>query len=364
MFKTLLIGFACCMNSRAEGPGEYPVRALPQWGKQFKLQKGWLGGDGLYSVQLKSGKVLWFFGDSIFGEIKEGKRTKPIMVNNCVGTQDRPGGPAHFFTQEREGKKPGAFFSLKDSKSWFWPMAAFMAGDQLLVHLAEIEKTGGDGVFAFRQEGHYLARIQNPDALPTDWNVEYLHFPHSRFEKNLTLFWGSAVVQTSDFYYHLGYRETKAIIGSKELVVSRVPIAKLVDFKSWEFYSGSGWSVNPVEAKPLCSGLASEFSVLKISKEKGFLLVYTENGLGDRIVCRKAEALTGVWSKPEFLFQCPEMAKDKGVFCYSGKAHPWSLAGEKFVVTYCVNTWDFWRLFKDENVYLPHFLEVQIPKKK
>ena len=57
---------------------------------------------------------------------------------------------------------------------------------------------------------------------------------------------------------------------------------------------------------------------------KGYILVYTGNGLGNRIVGRFARAAAGPWSAPMLLYRCPEMAKDKGVFCYAAKAHAWA----------------------------------------
>jgi hypothetical protein len=93
---------------------------------------------------------------------------------------------------------------------------------------------------------------------------------------------------------------------------------------------------------------------------KGFVAVYTENGLGERIMGRFADAPGGPWSEPVLLYRCPEMAKDKGVFTYAAKAHPWAARGQELLVSYCVNSWEFARLFRDETVYRPKFVGVQL----
>jgi hypothetical protein len=54
------------------------------------------------------------------------------------------------------------------------------------------------------------------------------------------------------------------------------------------------------------------------------------------------------------------MAKDKGVFCYAAKAHPWAAADRELLISYCVNTWEFARLFREEEVYRPKFVRVRL----
>jgi hypothetical protein len=73
------------------------------------------------------------------------------------------------------------------------------------------------------------------------------------------------------------------------------------------------------------------------SQVQSAVAVYTENGLGDRIVGRFASASEGPWSAPLLLYTCPETGKDKGVFSYGGKAHPWVASGSELLVGYCVN---------------------------
>ena len=93
---------------------------------------------------------------------------------------------------------------------------------------------------------------------------------------------------------------------------------------------------------------------------KGFVAVYTENGIGDRIMARFADAPDGPWSGPSLLYTSPEMKKDKGVFCYSAGAHPWAADGNELVITYCENTWEFAKVFESDQVYRPKFVRVKL----
>jgi hypothetical protein len=54
------------------------------------------------------------------------------------------------------------------------------------------------------------------------------------------------------------------------------------------------------------------------------------------------------------------MRKDRGVFSYAAKAHPWAATGEGMLLSYCVNAWDFARLFRDAEVYRPKFVRVKL----
>src|SRR5262249_5982218 len=110
----------------------------------------------------------------------------------------------------------------------------------------------------------------------------------------------------------------------------------------------------------LAGGLATELSVHKLGDGKGFVAVYTENGLGDRIIARFSETPYGPWSAPVLAYKCPEMAMDKGVFSYAGKAHAWASTGDALLISYCVNTHDFGQLFRDETVYRPKFVRVKL----
>ena len=137
-----------------------------------------------------------------------------------------------------------------------------------------------------------------------------------------------------------------------------MPAGKVDDFSAWRFRTTDGWSARPGDSAPLADGLATEFSVSRVPAGKGLVAVYTENGLGDRIVGRFADAPEGPWSAPLLLYKCPEMGRDKGVFSYAAKAHPWAATGNELVVSYCVNSFDFARLFRDNGVYRPKVVRV------
>ncbi len=365
-----LAGSCAGPDARGASPPAPPevlkAEPAPAWDAKFAGDKGWIGGDGVYSVALDKQRVVWLFGDTLLGEVKRGRRDGAAMVNNTVAVQDSRGadGTIHFTSGKNKEGKPAALFLPADGKGWFWPQAALAIDKRLFVFLPQIDKTKEGGVFGFRQIGQWLAIVDNPTDEPKAWRVKQKKLPFASFEKERTQSWGSALLRVGSQVYIYGFEERGKKLGSRSLIVARAPEAKLDDFEAWRFLTADGWSDKPGDAIALASGLATEYSVTPMPSRSGFALVYTENGLGDRIVARFADEPTGPWSAPQLLYQCPEMAKDKGIFCYAAKAHPWAAGKDEILISYCANTWDFGRLFRDANVYRPKFVRATLKPSK
>jgi hypothetical protein len=343
-------------------PSVSRAEPAPEWNAKFDGKEGWIGGDGAYSVVLDGQRVLWLFGDTLLGTVKDGKRAGAAMVSNTVGVQTGQGKEAaiRFISGKSRDGKPAAIFLPPDGKGWFWPAAAVRVNGRLFVFLSQIDKGKDPGVLGFRHVGVWLARIDNPNDEPEKWRLKLQRVPFARFDQARVQCWGSAVLADGEDLYVYGYQEQGKEIGSRKLLVARVPAEKLADFAAWQFHTADGWSDRSEDATPLIGGLATEFSVSHLADGKGFVLVCTENGLGDRIVGRFARAAAGPWSAPVLLYRCPEMAGDRGVFCYAAKAHSWAAKDNELLISYCANTWEFARLFREEKVYRPKFVRVRL----
>jgi hypothetical protein len=146
----------------------------------FQQRDGWIGADGAYSVALSAERTLWLFGDTWVGRIRDGRRVDSVMVNNSVAIQDGKGNDARvkFFVRRDATSKPTALIAPADGRGWFWPQAGILIGGRLHLFLAQIEKSGGNGVFSFRQIGQSLGIVDNPAEEPTSWHVEHaVHLP-------------------------------------------------------------------------------------------------------------------------------------------------------------------------------------------
>ena len=338
------------------------VKAEPaaEWNLRFAGNEGWIGGDGVYSAELGRQRILWLFGDTLIGKVTDGRRAGAAFVNNTVGilSRETPDAPIRFATGKSKDGTPSAVFIPIEGGGWFWPQAPIYLRDRLFVFLAQIEKTDQAGPFGFKQIGQWLAVIDNPLEGPTSWRVDQRRVPFAEFSEARELSWGSALVADPAHVYIYGTLDRRQAPGSRQLLVARSAVDKLADFSTWQFRAADGWSDVPTEAEPLASGLATEFSVSPLPNGSGYIAVYTENGLSDHIVGRTSTSPHGPWSEPVLLCRCPEMSRDKGVFSYAAKAHPWAVDGHELLISYCMNTWDFARLFADNAVYRPQFVRV------
>lgn len=366
----LLLSIWVTLARTSEPPPSVPAvlkaEPLPVWNAKFAGKKGWIGGDGAYSVVLSERRILWLFGDTLLGEVKKGGRAGAAMVNNTIGVQTGRGDDAvlRFVSGTNQEGKPAALWTPADGKGWFWPQAAVRIGKRLFLFLPQIEKTKEEGAFGFRHVGQWLAVVDNPDDEPKQWRMKQQKLPFALFEKQRARSWGSALLRVDGQVYIYGYEEREKQLGGRRLVAARVAAEKLDDLTAWRFRSADGWSEKPADSAPLADGLATEFSVSRLPNRKQYAMVYTENGLSDRIVARFADAPAGPWSAPLLVYKCPEMAKDKGVFCYAAKAHGWAAENDDLFVSYCTNTWDFAGLFRDANAYRPKCVRITLKSAK
>jgi hypothetical protein len=208
--------------------------------------------------------------------------------------------------------------------------------------------------------GQTLAAVENSRDDPSQWRTKQLDVPFAKYTPEHDLSWGSALLAEGDDVYIYGYSERGKGLGKKRLVLARAPAREIDDFKTWRFCTADGWSPTPDDAAALADSLATEFSVCRVPGGEGYILVYTDAGLGDRIVGRFSTAPRGPWSAPVLLYRCPEMAEDKGLFSYAAKMHQWTTTPNVLLISYCVNSWEFSRLFKDEKVYRPKFVRVEL----
>jgi hypothetical protein len=368
MTHTLILATLAAVGVPMDPPaaGSLPavVKAEPDaaLSAKFRPKDGWVGGDGAYSVALAETRHLWLFSDTWVGTVRDGKRKDVVMVNNTVGVQDGTGPDAKFtfFVQKSAAGKPTALFTPPDGKGWFWQFAGHHADGKLHVFLPRLEKAG-PGAFGFKHIDLWLGTVSNPDADPLKWKITYEKVPFATFEEKRKVSFGSAVLTAGEHVYVYGYEETPTKgWPARKLLVARVAKTQLAAFTSWRFYANGEWKAEVKDASGSASGLATEFSVTHLPGLKCYALVYTENGLSDRIVGRFAPAPEGPWSEPVLLYRCPEMKVDRKVFSYAAKAHPHLAGKNELVISYVVNAFELGPVINNADLYCPTFVRVQL----
>ncbi len=358
------------------------ARPAPQLDALFQRTEGWIGADGAYSVALKPDRILWLFSDTWVGKVRDGKRAEATIVNNSIALQDGrgPAAKVRFFHGQNAQGKPAAWITPVDGRGWFWLQAGALVQGKLYLFLTQVEKSGKPGVFGFRLIGVWLGIVANPQDEPASWRIRQEKLPFAEFSQRRTLSFGAAALADGDFLYVYGFDEDGKVGGlgdelSRRMVLARAPADKVEDFAAWRFFGDGRWNSSAKQLGSLAGGFAPEFSVSYLRGGKRYVAVYTELGLSPRILARTAPAPWGPWSEPVKLYECPEMARDKKLFTYAAKAHPalsthdelgdelgddrGDQLGDHLVITYVVNSFDFWQVAADARLYWPRFVRVQ-----
>lgn len=338
-------------------------RRAPEMDALFQQTNGWVGGDGVFSVALTPERTLWLFSDTWVGEVRDGKRTNVRMVNNTLALEDGRGARAklQFIVRRDAEGKAVAFLTPEDQHGWFWLWAGACIDQKLYVFLAQIETTGAGGAFGFRQVGQSLGVVTNPLAPPLEWHVEQHKLPCVEFTAERQRNFGAATLVDGGYLYIYGTdQEVRGGKLERYSTVARVPTNRVADFSAWRYYAGGEWSADYRKATRIADRMASELSVSFLSKLGRYVLVYTDQGLSPKIQVRTSRTPWGKWSEPRTVFQCPEMSKDKGVFCYAAKAHPSQGTDDTLLISYVVNAYDVGQVIADASLYWPRFVRVPL----
>lgn len=397
-------GLACLLLALCASPSLLAAEPDAAWNAAFERRDGWTGGDVAGTIDLGDGRVLWVYGDSWIGKIRDGAHVSGAkLINNAVAIQrvdksDPSKPPAadaltfHWGPNNSKGE-PTAWIvpTPREDKleTWYWTsgggaLVPTARGPKLIIFLFEMarRKENGGGVWNFRHLGESMAVVDNPGEPIERWKPRQLRIPASicgEVERNGLqepgVHWGQTALvwPTLDWsrpqrgsmperdLYIYGMRGTSPL--DQHLVLARVPVDQFEDLSSWRFRGkDDSWTEKAAEAVSLAKDLVTEFSVEPVIVEgkTRFVLVQSEPLLGPRIFLRWADTPAGPWSERKEVYTVPDVEKNKAYFTYAAKGHAMlSPPGELFV-TYVVNSMDFGAGFRDASIYFPKFIRIPL----
>ena len=379
---------------KQSAPAELPGKPAPEWDAIFARKEGWTGADGCYSVELGDGRTLWLYSDTWVGTIAQGKHAEGSrLVNNSIGLQPavingkapkRDSLEYHWGKPGKDGKprawiEPDLPLKADDpqaaGKSWYWLLDGCMisppgGGKKLLVFLMHMgrKKEGGDGVFNFRMLGGALAVISNPLDAPSQWKITQAVNPHSRRKGSDDISWATALYHSEGegpgepgTLYIYGIRDVKGL--NKEVVLARAPAARADDFSTWRFFNGKSWSEKSSDAVKITDQAVNEHTVENISYKGKSRLVLVESQpvFGRHVLVRTAAKPEGPWSEFRKVFLVTNLEKGKHKrFTYAGKGHAHLSAPGELLISYVINSHNFWDMVGDASIYRPRFIRVPL----
>ena len=393
----LLVGLAY-PGARAEPPATRPAQTAPdeEWDRALTRTDSWTAGDIGHSMPIPGGRTLWLFGDSFAGPIADGKRVpgETTMVRGAIAWHQTPpdGLPPreiHFALAQPWKEYPVADWArppegLWPDGTWYWLMNDGAAvrgedgGERFVLFTTAIGPAGNpEGMWNFRRIGGAILVVENPHDAPTKWRVEQRRNPlvteterHGE-ARRVGENWGLAVVPgrarpggggAKDFYV-FGIRNDEQ--GHLSLLLANCSEAALHDPGRWNYFTGKGWSTLPADAAPIADGLIDEFTIQWVEGAPGggnpmLVLIQSEPFLGRRIFARTALRPEGPWSERKVIFEVPDPARDKRLMTYAAKGHAHLSRPGELLVSYVINSTDFWQVVGDPALYRPRFLRVPL----
>lgn len=366
----------------AGGPPDTVTRD-PAWEAVLFSDEGLTGADGGASLLLPGDRVLWTLADSIIGQIVDGRHGPgSAIVNNAIvlhplgrprdvpppldtvvrrfGPEPRPGANSGWLMPD------GQAGPVENAAAWYWPTGGGIiteganGGHRLNLFYTRLTRRGGDAegtVWNFHAQRSALAVIDNPGDDPDSWHIAQ-HDLGPIEQGGRRINWGVAALSLpATGVLVLGVDDTDTL--NKKLVAARIEDGVLDDPDRWRYWGGHGWAGERAAAAVVCEHVTDELSLHR--EGPAWVMVHMEANLGRRIMARTAADPLGPWSDPRPLYECPEPAGDARTLVYAARAHPELSSPAELLITYAVNSTDFWHMLSDARTY--RLRAIRVPRR-
>jgi hypothetical protein len=334
----------------------------------FSLQAPWQGADAAYSIPLQDGRVVWIFGDTLYGDRREVNGNEPRMVHNSLGISTCKDGKWTIdYSIKRDAK--GAFDSFfkprRNDGTYYWALDGVEYNNELWITLLCIRNKPNSDAFALGFEvcGTGLAHVTGIEKDPQRWKISCSPLVEESAHANPS---ASALID-GDYAYIFALYEK----GNRPQILTRIPLKGLAHPKKNLQYLGSDdhWhdGLEPNKAKIIMETGASEMSVRYHPELKEWVAVMVDPRIfSDKVIFRTAPTMTGPWTQGNVIYQIPIMQKsnpdyDPDTFCYAGKEHPEFEKSGELLFTYVCNSMKPKKLEKELNVYIPQVVTMPMP---
>ncbi|WP_374674608.1 DUF4185 domain-containing protein [Ideonella sp.] len=390
-------GVACVAGLGATGAAAADIVpwsgvAAPEWTALFDTPygtaDGWAGADGLYPIPLDGveslgagarpgARTLWWFSDTFVGGTNaDGSRIGgTVMVNNTTALQTgaQPLAGSLAFQVRRDAK--GAAQSMvvpKGVDTWYWPQDGVVLDGQVRLFASRMQRgDGSGGAFDFAQVGVDLLSAPATDAVP---------FLGAYTRKAMPLF-AKGDGTRGDIYFGVTAMPNTVAAGAphpdgwlyvygvrsddlnKKLLVARVKPGQVANGSAYRFWNGSEWVADMLQSAPIANRMGAELSVTPLPDGR-YLVTHQLDTLGAKVVVRYGNSPVGPFDKAIPVWLSTENQLTPNTFVYGAKAHgPMSAPGE-LLISYHVNTNDFWENFRagGSDIYRPRFVRVPLPQ--
>lgn len=324
-------------------------RAFGDSGGGWTNHRGWAASDGTYSATLPGRRVAWLLNDTFLGPVNadESLPKDAGFVHNTIVTAGRDGlpettltGGTHDAPQSLIGETPSAppWDPSGTNDTWYWNGDGIMDGGKLRL----------------------FEYAQVPTDDPPPWNFTWVRTDIASFSHDLrnakvthgydegNVSWGVELTRVGGYIYIYG-------VESGHMHVARARVGHLVD-RSWEFYTGSGWSHDSTASARVTDNVGASYSVTEVN---GYYVLTTSDAyLGHDIYVATAPTPVGPFTNRTDVYTAPEGGGD--IYApYNIAAHPELSRPGELVISYNVNSQKIDDLYANINNNRARFLDLR-----
>jgi len=376
----MLVPIAILVAAASCAAQTFTVEEAPEWTSFFDTTSGWTGADGIFALPLDGNdapggldrtSTVFVFSDTFIGDVNPGgARLNASLVNNTLGflREGEFQQGAKFFW-DQSGPSPAAMVVPNTPQSeagdWYWFADGVVLGDQIHVLAMRMHTLPGGGTFGFERGG--MALISMPKAGPyvpssitqVDAPVGLPPVPGGRGG----LFFGAGIFSNTaaagaphpdGFIYIYGSQEDPLV---KKLVVARVAAQDFTDFDAWRYWNGSSWVRDIRQVLAVTGRISNELSVSPTPNGQ-YALIFSLDTLSGKVAMKLADNPWGPFGPAEVLWEIVTPPNLNDLFTYNAKAHPHLSEPGELLISWNVNTFNFWDHFTYADIYRPRFIKL------
>lgn len=360
---------------------KFTVAEAPEWSAMLKRDKGWFGGDGIYTIPLSGvegkqatakDKILFIFSDTMVGEIRDSTLLPGYkMIHNSVGmlngNQPVPDQMKFYWETDAQGNAEPLFVPNTPqtvSSDYYWLGDGFFNQAKNATYIFGYRvRNVQSGPFGFQEVGNTLIKIPGGSKPPYK-GLKQMDSPlYLAGERDNIGSYGAGIyvnTKAAGAPKPDGYVYTYGVRGmGKALTAARVLPQDFEDFTKWAFWDGTAWQSDINKAAELTSGVSNELSLSALPDGR-YALIFQQGGMSSIVGMRIGASPIGPFGPVIKLWDSKPDLVEKTFVVYNAKAHPSLSKPGELIISYNINSVEFDKdLNVHPNLYRPRFIRVK-----
>jgi hypothetical protein len=382
---TVMIFFSCITNKNIAQTNtdltslKFSAEPANDWTNLFYRKHGWFGADGIFAIPFNgvdtagaNNETMLLFSDTMLGDIiNDSLQPGYLMIHNSVAIlkNDVPDtSNIRFYWDTVNGKPIGLFTPNTphaESRDYYWLGDGFFNKDlnATYVFAYRVRDTSA-AAFGFAEVGNTIIKIP-AGSKPPFHDQQQIETPfflggtaetYGSFGSCIFNNTKEAGYKTADGYvYVYGVRGKK-----KDVMVARVKPADFENFSKWRFWDGTTWNEDINKVANITDRASNELSVSSLPDGR-YAMVFQTDGLGRDVGMRLSNHPQGPFGPVIKIWHCTEPDIARNFIVYNAKAHTNLSKPNELLISYNVNSFDFWNDVKVyPNLYRPRFIRVKL----